>query len=58
MNGSVLKKINPFDPNLCNKLLTKLPHPVNSFLGYHDLRGGENGLPKFAVNKIVVLGTY
>ena len=58
MNGSVLNRINPFDVNLCNKLLATFPHSVNSFPGYHDLKASENGLKRFAVNKTVVLGTY
>ena len=58
MNGSVLNRINPFDVNLCNKVLATFPHSVNSFLGYHDLKASENSLTRFAVNKTVVLGTY
>ena len=58
MNGGVLNRINPFDVNLCNKLLATFPHSVNSFLGYHDLKASENSLTRFAVNKTVVLGTY
>ena len=58
MNGSVLIRINPFDVNLCNKLLATFLHSVNSFLGYHDLKASENSLAKFAVNKTVALGTY
>ena len=58
MNGSVLNKTNPFDVNLCYKLLATFSHSVNSFLGYHDLKASENSLTRFAVNKAVVLGTY
>ena len=54
MNGSVLKKINPFDPELCNNLLAHLARPVTSSSGYHDLKG--NRLPKFVSNQIVVIG--
>jgi hypothetical protein len=54
MNGTVLKKINPFDPELCNQLLSQLPLPITSFPGYHDFK--ENVLPKFASKKVVPLG--
>ena len=54
MNGTFLKIINPFDPNLCNELLAQLPTPVTSFSGYHDFR--KIVLPKFATNKVVAIG--
>ena len=51
MNGSVLKKINPFDPYLCSQLLAQLRQPVNAFPGFHDVK--EKNLPKFTSNKNV-----
>lgn len=54
INGSILKKINPFDPELCNQLLAQLPQPVSSFSGYRDLK--ENVLPKLVTNKCAVIG--
>ncbi len=54
MNGTVLTKINPFDPDLCNELLSQLPRPVTSFSRYHNFK--ENTLPKFAPNADVLLG--
>ena len=53
-NGDVLRIVNPFDPEICDVLLSKLAKPVDTFNGYHDLK--DKSMTKIAASKAVDLG--
>ena len=53
-NGDVLKTVNPFDPQVCNNLLSQLGKPVNTYSCYHDLR--DQTMTKITPQMAVALG--